>query len=149
MLGKTIKWILIAAIAILLVLAAIYIGVYISSEGLYAYNVIPCPSLRWVFPVHEYDTETGKEWNYLKIYDLSAKNKEALLAFAVENSWNALPFTEEQMNDPLLGDYPDEQLAAMKETQNGFWFSTQYHGRCLCVLDTDNAKLYIRGASIY
>lgn len=149
MIGKTIKWILIAAIIILLVLAAIYIGVYISSEGLYAYHVIPCPSLRWVFPVHEFDTETGREWNYLKIYDLSEKNKEALLAFAIENNWNALPFTKEQMDDPLLRDYPDERLAAMKDTQNGFWISIQYHSRCLCVLDIDNAKLYIRGASIY
>ncbi len=149
MMAKSIKWFLIAAIIILALIVAVYIGIYISWKGLYAYNIVPCPSLRWVFPMHEFDTETGREWNYLKIYALSEKNKEALIAFALENDWNALPFPEEQSSNPLLSDYPDEQLAAMKETQNGYWLSTQYHRRCLCVLDTDNAKLYIRGASIY
>ena len=75
MLSKSIKWMLIITFVFVLAIVSLYLSIYFYEKGMYAYEVIQTSSLRWVFPVHEFDTETGREWNTLKQYHLSASKK--------------------------------------------------------------------------
>ena len=150
MLSRSIKWMLIITVVFVLAVMSLYLSIYFYEKGMYAYEVIHASTLRWVFPVHEFDTETGREWNTLKQYHLSASKKDELIAYAVSNQWNTLPFTEAQLLDELLNNYPDETIEQMKNAQNGYWMDVynQNRRRYLCLIDIDSSMLYIRSSSV-
>ena len=146
---KTIIRFLCFTAAIVMLLLLVYLYFYLESEGSYAYRAIDCKALQWSFPEHSFDTESGREWNSLRIYALSAAKMEELLAFAGSNAWKPLPLTDSEKDDAFLKDYPDQNISSMKEAQQGYWNSIMQKGRrYLCVIDAQNARLYIRSSSI-
>ena len=132
-----------------MLLLLVYLYFYLESEGSYAYRAIDCKALQWSFPEHSFDTESGREWNSLRIYALNTAKMEELLAFAGSNAWKPLPLTDSEKDDAFLKDYPDQNISSMKEAQQGYWNSIMQKGRrYLCVIDAQNARLYIRSSSI-
>ena len=149
MISETIKKFLCFVAAIVMILLLVYLYFYLENEGSYAYRAIDCKAIQWSFPEHKYDTESGREWNSLRIYDLNASKMEELLAFAGSTAWKPLPLTDTEKNDAFLKDYPDQNISSMKEAQQGYWNSIMHKGRrYLCVIDAQNARLYIRSSSI-
>ena len=146
---KTIIRFLCFTAAIVMLLLLVYLYFYLESEGSYAYRAIDCKALQWSFPEHSFDTESGREWNSLRIYALNTAKMEELLAFAGSNAWRPLPLTDSEKDDAFIKDYPDQNISSMKEAQQGYWNSIMQKGRrYLCVIDAQNARLYIRSSSI-
>ena len=107
MTSKMMKWFICIVAFIVILVFLLYLYAYIRIEGFYAYDIINCKALRWSYPVHNFDTESGREWNSLRIYDINSSKMEELLTFAELNAWKSLPLTDIEKNDAFLKDYPD------------------------------------------
>ena len=122
----------------------IFIHIY-NDRRILCYKYTNCKALHWNYPVHKFDTLSGKEWNSLRIYDVNASKLEELLAFAEMNAWKLLPLTDIEKDDSFLKDYPDQNISLMKEAQTGYWKRGEGY---LCIFDAESATLYIRSSSI-
>lgn len=145
MTSKTMKWILCIIASIVIIMLLLYLYTFIMTEGFYAYKYTNCKALHWNYPVHKFDTLSGKEWNSLRIYDVNSSKLEELLAFAEMNAWKLLPLTDIEKDDSFLKDYPDQNISLMKEAQTGYWKRGEGY---LCIFDAESATLYIRSSSI-